>query len=155
MYRYHILLGGNIGNTPLIFRKALSHIYDFGSIEKKSSLYRTLPWGKAEQRYYFNQMILLRTKLGPFALLRHLKKIEKNFHRIGKGQMLPRKLDLDIIYFEDRIISSHHLTIPHEHLHKRHFVLLPLKEISPQFIHPILNMNTLSLLEEINNSNNL
>lgn len=148
MHEYHILLGGNIGDTTEIFKKSLHYIAFLGIIEKKSTLHKTPPWGKSHQRYYLNQMIILKTKLGPFALLRRLKNIEKRFHRSGKGQMLPRKLDLDIIFFENNQIRSYSLTLPHPLMHIRDFVLLPMLEISPDFRHPVFDNNVKDFLHK-------
>ncbi len=149
MHYYHILLGGNIGDTAKIFKQSLQYISIIGTVVKTSSLHRSPPWGKTHQRYYFNQMIVVRTHLGPFALLRKLKRIEKLFHRSGKGLMLPRKLDLDIIFFEDNIIRSQNLTIPHPLMHLREFVLIPLQETSPSFLHPILLKSPQGFLDDI------
>jgi 2-amino-4-hydroxy-6-hydroxymethyldihydropteridine diphosphokinase len=155
VYAYHILLGGNIGDTALIFKKSLFYIGLLGCIEKKSSIHKTPPWGKSEQRYYLNQMILLKTKLGPFALLRRLKRIEKIFHRRGKGQMLPRKLDLDIISFGNHCIISHSLILPHPLMHIRAFVLTPMLEISPEFNHPLLDKKIQELLDDMKHMDTL
>lgn len=155
MHVYHILLGGNIGDTTEIFKKSLYHIGFLGSIEKKSSILRTPPWGKSRQRFYLNQMIILKTKLGPFALLRRLKAIEKIFHRSGKGQMLPRKLDLDIISFENNCLKSKSLTLPHPLMHVREFVLLPLLEVSPEFTHPLLHKKIQELLDDMKHKDTL
>jgi 2-amino-4-hydroxy-6-hydroxymethyldihydropteridine diphosphokinase len=147
MKKYHILLGGNMGNTAQYFKQTILMLQEIGTIEQSSSLYKTAPWGKKYQRYYLNQMVIFKSKYGPFRLLNTLKKIEKKFDRTGKGQMMPRKIDLDIIAYETHVIDSKSLTIPHPRMHLRNFVLLPLQEIDPNFTHSRLKISIKEMIK--------
>lgn len=103
------------------------------AVIKISSLYKTKAWGRQVQQDFYNLVVEIRTSLSPLILLSYCQKIEKQQGRVRKSLWGPRTLDIDIILYADRIISSKKLTIPHPYMLIRDFVLTPLLEINPQF----------------------
>jgi 2-amino-4-hydroxy-6-hydroxymethyldihydropteridine diphosphokinase len=116
------------------------------NIIQKSGIYETEPWGKTNQDLFLNQLILGETLLNPYELLDFCKTIEKNMGREKKIHWGPRIIDLDIIYYSNKIIFSPNLNIPHREMVNRNFILVPLKELANQWIHPILKVDTKILL---------
>ena len=120
-------------------------------IIESSKLYETEPEGVSEQENFYNSVVFIETQLEPLQLLDFLKSIEKkmgrDFDQIRWG---PRIIDLDILLYEDLIFKTEDLIIPHPLLHKRRFVLEPLEEISPDWIHPVLEKSVKKLFCELN-----
>ena len=117
-------------------------------LKKLSSIYETEPYGFTEQPRFLNMVVEIETMLAPNQLLRDTQDIEK---KLGKKKLFhwgPRKIDIDILSYQDRVIKQEMLTIPHAQLHLRKFVLIPLNEIAPGFIHPLFNKNINQLLDE-------
>lgn len=105
---------------------------------RSSSLYRTQPVGYAAQPWFFNQVIEVSTDLEPLPLLALIQKVERELGRRAGWKNGPRTIDIDILLAEDRIIQERHLTIPHPRMADRNFVLVPLSEITPHEVHPLL-----------------
>jgi len=116
---------------------ALNQIAGLGTVEKKSSVYETKPWGLKEQPNFLNQVAQIETGLEPLELLKELKKIERVMGRKKTVRYGPRLIDLDILFYEDLILRTRALVIPHPLLAQRAFVLVPLNEIEPELIHPL------------------
>jgi len=133
-------LGSNMGNRKLHLKQACTKLSSHPKIQikKTSSLYETDPIGP-KQRRFLNAVIQIKTELTPGALLRLAKKIEKIQGRKKTVFWGPRPLDVDILLFGHKMIHTPSLTIPHPQLHKRRFVLVPLKEIASTFKHRGLN----------------
>jgi 2-amino-4-hydroxy-6-hydroxymethyldihydropteridine diphosphokinase len=113
-------------------------------------LYETAPVGYEDQGWFVNGAVKIRTYLDPEGLLARLRSIEKELGRKPTGTPFgPRVLDFDILLFEDLIIKTEHLTIPHPELHKRRFVLKPLADIAPDIVHPVLKETILTLLANL------
>jgi 2-amino-4-hydroxy-6-hydroxymethyldihydropteridine diphosphokinase len=115
-------------------RQAVDLLAEIGQVEKCSSIYETDPWGFEDQPVYFNQVVLVKTSSEPAELLQAVKSIE---HRIGRTLSFrygPREIDIDILLFDDLILATPLLTIPHPSMKERAFVLVPLAEIVPQLI---------------------
>ena len=141
--------GSNLGNEQANLSKALYLIEELiGPILKKSQLYITEPWGLKEQSDFYNQAILCQTELSPKETLSTIHLIEKLLGRIRGIKWQSRLIDIDMIFFGVQVISEEGLTIPHKHLHERNFVLVPLNEIIPDFIHPVFKKSIAALLEE-------
>jgi len=110
-----------------------------GTVLKPSSIYETEPWGFTNKNNFLNQVLLVETSLNPYELLKVLKAIETKLGRIRKTQRYsPRCIDIDILFYNDEVYFSDDLVIPHPRLHDRMFTLVPLNEIAPDYLHPIL-----------------
>ncbi|MES2515566.1 MAG: 2-amino-4-hydroxy-6-hydroxymethyldihydropteridine diphosphokinase [Bacteroidota bacterium] len=144
----YLCLGGNIGDRENALRLAVLKIGDTaGQITASSSIYETEAWGVENQQAYLNQCIELTTHLGSAELLTTLLFIEKELgrERSDSETYQPRTIDIDILFFNREIITSAQLIVPHPRLHLRKFVLVPLKDICPGFLHPLLNKTILNL----------
>ncbi|WP_424244455.1 2-amino-4-hydroxy-6-hydroxymethyldihydropteridine diphosphokinase [Elusimicrobium posterum] len=146
-----IALGSNIGDGPLNIKKALGALETFGKIEKISDVYKTKPEGFKDQADFFNAGVLLYTDLEPRALLLKLKEIEKEMGRVKNFKDGPRLIDLDLIFYNDLVLESADLSIPHKMADKRWFVLRPLADIDSRMIHPVLNKSVGQMLKDIEN----
>jgi len=144
----YLLLGSNIGDRENHFEYAISRLNaEAGTVVKISSFYETAPWGVTGQQNYLNAALLLETELGPGKLFHILKNIEKEAGRTDLRKYAPRPLDIDILFYDDEVIKTNELTIPHDKLHLRRFTLVPLNELAPAFHHPVLNKSIAALLE--------
>lgn len=143
-----LLLGTNLGDRLHQLEKCREEITLWmGEIIKTSAIYATEPWGSTGQEPYYNQAIEVRVECSPAELMEKALSIEKKMGRIRLEEWGPRLIDIDIIYFEDQIISLPHLTIPHPLVAGRRFALTPLAEQWPDFVHPILNKTNRELEE--------
>ena len=134
--KVYIALGTNIGNWKNNFNQSFKMINKLGIIKKFSSFYLSYPYGYKDQNYFYNTAIEIETNLEPKKLFDGLQLIEKKLQKNKPFLNGPRRIDLDIIFFNKLVLTSSILTIPHKSAYKRDFVLLPLIEISPFFIHP-------------------
>jgi len=149
MNKAYLLIGGNIGDRLANLKEAITLIKEgAGSIEQVSSIYETAPWGNTQQPPFLNQALMLSTSHDAATLMTILLAIETKMGRTRIIHLGPRIMDIDIIYFNNEIIETTQLTIPHPQLHKRNFVLTPLVEIAPNFVHPILNKSNSTLLTQ-------
>jgi len=145
----YLSIGTNIENRIKNIETAIEHLKKILSIEKESSIYETEPVGYKNQANFLNLVIKAKTKNSPTRLLQKLKSIEKKMGRIKKFKDGPRVIDLDILFYEKKIIEIDYLTIPHSELHKRNFVLKPLAEIEPRLIHPKFKVDIKTLLSKL------
>ncbi len=145
-------LGGNLGQTLNLFRRCRQSLEDHPQIDqiRSSALYRTPPvGGPAEQPDYLNAALELETSLSPGELLRVCQELENAAGRTRQVPWGPRTLDIDLLLYADRIMTLPELTIPHPLLHLRQFVLMPLTDLCPDFIHPLLKLSLASLQGEL------
>lgn len=132
-------LGSNRGNRKKNILRAIKLLKRSGQkVLRLSSLRETKPYGYKKQKKFLNAVVKLKTKLLPSELLELCKKIEKKIGRTKSFRWGPREIDVDILFFGKKIIKNKKLTIPHKDLHNRAFVLQPLMEIAPNFVHPVL-----------------
>ena len=132
-------VGSNLGDKRENIRKALELLQEKCEVRAVSSLYNTQPVGFADQDWFLNGAVKIETEMAPTKLRSCLRSIEE---RLGKKSIRkngPRTIDLDILFYGSRTINEVGLTIPHPRLHERLFVLAPLDEICPTFVHPLLN----------------
>jgi 2-amino-4-hydroxy-6-hydroxymethyldihydropteridine diphosphokinase len=141
-----ISLGSNLGDRPKNLQQALKKLKGLVRIRRRSSLYETDPWGYTDQPKFLNQVIVGISQLGASDLLRRLKQIEQDMGRQATFQYGPRLIDLDLLYYGETILHTNELDLPHPRLHERAFVLVPLAEIAPNWVHPILKRPTRDLL---------
>jgi 2-amino-4-hydroxy-6-hydroxymethyldihydropteridine diphosphokinase len=122
------------------------------TVRKKSPVYETPPWGFTEQSAFLNQVVKVETYLEPEPLLGHLKRLETALGRVPNFQNGPRMIDIDILFFDDLILDTPPLVVPHPRLHERAFVLVPLNDIAPAFVHPVLKKPISELLMGVDRS---
>lgn len=124
---------------------------EIGSILAVSSLYASKPWGFDSENDFLNEAVLIETDLSPLELLKRIKMIEKKMGRDinSDGKYHDRIIDIDILFYDNLIIRLPNLIIPHPMLEKRYFVLIPLSEIAPDFVHPLLKKSINTLKNEL------
>ena len=145
-----IALGSNLGNSIRTFNETILELSNFCKEIQKSSIYITKPYGFQNQNDFHNAAISLKTHLGPRELLMEMQKIEK---KLGKKVLFdngPRAIDLDLIFFKHDTLEEEDLSVPHPLVTERDFVLLPLCDLAPKFVHPIHKKTSIALLKELN-----
>lgn len=147
----YIGIGSNLGNREENCDKSIQLIKEDSRIKitKRSSMSETEPWGIKDQPKFINMAVEIVTDLKPKALLSLLKKIETESGRSPGRRWGPRVIDLDILFYDDLVLKIPGLEIPHPEICKRDFVLIPLKEIAPEKLHPVLKKKIKELLQEM------
>jgi 2-amino-4-hydroxy-6-hydroxymethyldihydropteridine diphosphokinase len=147
-----IALGSNLGNRLSNLQSVVELLSPVMKIIAQSPVYETEPWGYTAQPCFLNQVIEAETRLNPHELLTYLKKVEVDLGRQPAVRYGPREIDLDILFYDHLIFYSPELTIPHPRLHERAFVLVPLADIAPNFIHPLYYQTVTELLSKLDMS---
>ena len=143
-------LGSNVGDRLNYLTLSKTAIQNYiGSIQFSSNIYETEPWGIDNQDSYLNQVVTVQTDRTPNDLLDNIHLIERELGRIRRVHYGPRTIDIDILYYGERIIDIENLKIPHPHIQKRRFILVPLSEILPQMQHPLLKKTNQELLDMV------
>lgn len=147
----YIALGSNLGDRREYMSRALTEIAGrVGSLSAISSLYETTPWGYESENSFLNQVIRVETPLSPEELLKETQKIEKELGRRRSGTSYQdRVIDIDLILYEELILNTEELILPHPLFHLRRFVLEPLAEIEPDLTHPVLKLKIGELLNNL------
>ncbi len=149
MNKLYLLLGSNMGNSYEQLAEAKKHLAkELGIVMRQSKLYQTAAWGKRNQPDFLNQVIVLQTKRDAATCMNYILEIEHKMGRIRTRKNAPRMIDIDILYFNKEILNLPHLTVPHPAIQDRRFVLIPLNELAPRFIHPVLNKSNHELLQD-------
>ena len=145
----HLLTGANLGDRFGTLLEANRLIEEkIGRLVKVSSFYETEAWGHVDQPAYINQALEVATHLSPQAVLATIFEIEATLGRIRRNKWESRPIDIDILFYENKILETKDLTIPHPHLHRRNFVLVPMLEIAPNKQHPIFKKTIEELYEQ-------
>lgn len=151
----YLLLGSNQGDKIAILQKAGERLQQLSIAPiVVSSLYESEPWGFEAEEWFLNQAVKIETDLKPHDLLRSILEIERSLGRVrqnGDGKIAgysSRTIDIDILLYENLVSETVDLQLPHPRMHLRRFVLMPLSEVAPGLIHPVLNVSIKKLLEE-------
>ena len=139
MKNVFLSLGGNLGNRSKNLAKARDFITkEVGEIIAISEIYETKAWGVENQPDFLNQVVQITTTLSPYKVLDKVLAIEHKMGRVREQKWFARNIDIDVLFYDQVIIESKNLILPHPHISNRNFVLGPLKDIAPDFIHPVL-----------------
>jgi 2-amino-4-hydroxy-6-hydroxymethyldihydropteridine diphosphokinase len=143
-------LGGNLGDRFRCMQMAVEKLLAPRAMREvaRSSLYETEPWGVADQPWYYNAVIRIATELSPEELLDAGQQVEEHINQGRKAHNSPRHMDIDVLFYHDTVCCSERLTIPHPRATERRFVLAPMAEIAPGFVHPVLRKDMRTLLTE-------
>lgn len=149
----YIATGSNLGSPDQNCLQAAERLGEHPDIDiiTRSCLYQSEPYGKTDQSAFVNSVIKVNTSLTPENLLDACLSIEQDMGRVRKEKWGPRVIDLDILFYDESIIKQGGLDIPHPGIPERSFVLMPMNEIAPDFMHPVLKKTINTLLQEIPN----
>ncbi len=133
----YLALGSNLGDRAENLKEAIASLSPQMVIKAKSHVYETPPWGYEDQPKFLNQVLKVQTYLEPEPLLKHIKRLETALGRKASFRNGPRSIDMDILFYDDLVLNTPILTVPHPRLHERGFVLLPMMDIAPDLVHPV------------------
>ena len=142
----YLSLGSNVGNRAANLKNAAASLRPQMDVKAKSNIYETPPWGYTEQDKFLNQVVKVKTYVEPEPLLKHLKRLEIALGRQETFHYGPRLIDIDILFYDNLVMETPSLVIPHAQVHKRGFVLLPLMDIAPDLVHPVLKKSVRELI---------
>jgi len=151
MNKAYLLIGGNLGAVKSNLRRARAAITaQIGPVSAASSIYQTAAWGLEDQPDFLNQVLIVNTELSATDMLAAMLQIEKDLGRVRKFKNGPRLIDIDLLFYNDQVISSEvpDLKVPHPLLHTRNFTLYPLAELAPGLVHPVLKKSVADLLRQ-------
>ena len=143
------MLGSNMGDTFENLRQARKHIAaDIGNITKTSHFYETEPWGLKDQSDFLNQAVRVLTTLSPNQVLFACKDIEAKMGRTVTRTWGERNIDIDLLFYESKVIREKNLVVPHLEIQDRNFVLIPMLELAPEYVHPVFDKTIEELYDE-------
>ena len=148
---YYIALGTNVGNYINNFSHAIVELKKIGQVIKMANIYKSKPYGYLKQNYFYNSMIHLKSEMLPIELINKIQLIEKKLKKNKRIINGPRKIDIDIIFWDYNIFNNQQLSIPHPRASERDFVLFPLKDISPNFRDPVSKFTVKELIQRLKN----
>ncbi len=156
MNKAYLIVGSNMGNSKELLLHATSIIAStVGAVTRASSFYATAAWGNENQPDFLNQIIVIDTNFTALALLKAVLAIEKKMGRVRTFKNSPRIIDIDILFFNNEVINTKNLIVPHPEIQNRRFVLIPLNELAPTLIHPLLNRTIKELIISCKDSLNV
>jgi 2-amino-4-hydroxy-6-hydroxymethyldihydropteridine diphosphokinase len=148
-----LALGTNLGDRLANLRAALNAFSPEIKVVAESKVYETPPWGYEDQPAFLNMAVRCETALEPESLLKRIQQLEVELGRQQSFRWGPRLIDIDILFYDDLFLESESLTTPHPRLHERGFVLVPLVEIAPDFVHPVSKKKIKELLASVDIDN--
>lgn len=153
-HQLFLCLGGNLGDQAEIFRKTRALISQkIGKEMKVSSIFLSEPWGFETEHKFWNQVIVVSTGLSPVSVLRKIRAIEDYFGRERvPGKYISRKMDIDILFYDSLVLNCRELVIPHPLIAERRFVLEPLAETAPDYLHPLTGESISGMLRDCTDS---
>jgi len=134
----YLALGTNLGDRFANLQVAIAALPPAVRVQVQSPVYETPPWGLTDQPAFLNMVLKGETALAPVELLKSLKLLETELGRLPTVRWGPRRIDMDILFYDKLILNTPELTIPHPRLHERAFVLVPLADLEPDLVHPVL-----------------
>ena len=146
---YYIALGTNVGNYRNNFSRAVFELSKIGSISKIANIYKSKPYGYLKQNYFYNTMVYLKSEIHPNELIKKIHLIERKLHKYKRIINGPRKIDLDIIFWNQKIFKNNNVVIPHPRAQERDFVLCPLSDIAPYIKHPVSKLSVKELIKNL------
>lgn len=147
----YVALGSNLGNREAFLKMGIDGVnaHPFCRVEETAPVYTSTPYGGVEQGEFLNTVMKVRTLLEPEPLLDLLQSLEQKAGRERKVHWGPRTLDLDLLFYEDRVLTSPRLTVPHPDMENRDFVLKPLCDIAPGLVHPVSRRTVIAFLRDL------
>jgi len=147
MNKVFLITGGNIGNRKKNLETAATLIEKhIGKIIKSSKIYETDAWGIKNQPTFYNQVLIVESKFPAQKVIQKILKIEEEMGRVRTIKNAARIIDIDILFFNDATVNEQNLIIPHQEIANRRFVLIPLNELVPEMVHPVLKKSIRELL---------
>jgi 2-amino-4-hydroxy-6-hydroxymethyldihydropteridine diphosphokinase len=147
MNKVFFITGGNIGNRKKRLEVAAALIEErIGQVIRRSKIYETEAWGITNQPTFYNQVLIVESKFSAQKVIRKILEIEEEMGRVRTIKNAARIIDIDILFFNDETVNEQNLIIPHQEIANRRFVLIPLNELAPEMIHPVLKKSIADLL---------
>ncbi|MFN8357932.1 MAG: 2-amino-4-hydroxy-6-hydroxymethyldihydropteridine diphosphokinase [Spirosomataceae bacterium] len=143
----YFLLGSNLGDRVLLLQQARALLQQkTGAIVRQSAIYETAAWGFTDQPAFLNQVVVIQTNLHPTELLKQIRYTEEALGRVRYEKWGSRLIDVDLLYYGDLAMQSPDLVVPHPFIQERRFTLVPLVEVAPGLMHPLLRLTNQQLL---------
>ncbi len=149
MATFYLGLGTNLGDRRANLKSAIAALAPSANPLRASSIYETEPWGYLDQPAFLNQVLEAETPLPPAGLLAALKRLEASLGRQATFRYGPRLIDLDILLYDRLVLNQPDLVIPHPQLAQRAFILVPLAELAPDLVHPVLGVSMAELRDKL------
>ena len=146
----YLALGSNLGDREENLKQAIASLPPQMDVKAKSHVYETPPWGYEDQPRFLNQVVKAQTYLQPETLIKHIKRLEVALGRRATFRNGPREIDIDILMYDDLVLNTPILSLPHPHMHERGFVLLPMMDIAPDLVHPLTRKSVREMLISCN-----